>query len=65
MTLLSDLKLGVNCDIIKGVDIMDIIALMINIHPASLQKLSGEIMNSEERDIKRAALIREKLKNLY
>lgn len=61
MTLLSDVKMGVEMGIIKDVDAKDITNLMILIQPASLQKYFEGKMDLKERQIKRAELIREKL----
>ncbi|WP_105614540.1 protein arginine kinase [Vallitalea okinawensis] len=62
MSLLSDVKVGLELGVLKmdksGLDIYN---LMTRIQPANLQKLAGRELNSNERDIKRAILIREKL----
>ena len=61
MSLLSDVKLGVEMGIIKEVDAKNITNLMILIQPASIQKYYNRKMDLEERQMKRAELIREKL----
>ena len=38
--------------------------LFLTIHPAHLQKFAGKELNAEERDIFRAAMVRDRLKNL-
>ena len=59
--LLSELKLGIDLGMFTEYSDIDIITLMSNIQPASLQKISGKILSPGERDILRANLIREKL----
>ncbi len=61
MKLLSNVKLGAEIGFIEKVDMKEISNLMILTQPASLQKCFKEEMTKEERDIKRAQLIREKL----
>lgn len=60
--LLSAIRLGVELGIVKDVDEETVNELIILTQPAHLQKLEGKALNSDERDIKRANLIREKLK---
>jgi len=62
MKLLSDVRMGVEMNIINGLDMSTLNYLLINIQPASIQKLSKNEMSIKERDIKRAEFIREKLK---
>ena len=59
--LLSMVRLGLDLGIIKDVERGLINELFILIQPAHLQKLKGEKLSSQERDVKRAAIIREKL----
>ncbi len=59
--LLSMVRLGVDVGIVKDVDRMAINELFIMIQPAHLQKIEGKKLNSNERDARRAALIRQKL----
>lgn len=61
MTLLSDVRLGVDLGIIKKVNLRTLNELIILTRPSYLQKLAGKEMNPMERDVKRAAIIREKL----
>ncbi|HHT92063.1 MAG TPA: protein arginine kinase [Clostridiaceae bacterium] len=63
LRLLSELKLGIDLGMFAEYDTTDIIALMSNVQPASLQKISGKILSPGERDILRANIIREKLKS--
>lgn len=62
MKLLSDVKIGVDMGIIQGIDGNVINKLIINIQPANVQKFAGKELSNRERDIKRAELIRERLK---
>lgn len=60
--LLSDVRLGVDMGIIKGVDSNTLNEILLQIQSANLQKLEGRTLGADERDIKRAELIRSKLK---
>ena len=62
IALLSTIRLGVDLGIINVIDRKIVNELFILTQPAHLQKLEGKVLNPEERDIKRADLIREKLK---
>jgi protein arginine kinase len=62
ISLLSAIRLGVELGIVKDIDEEIVNELIIQTQPAHLQKLEGKELNSDERDIKRANLIREKLK---
>ena len=62
VTLLSAIRLGVDLGIVKNLDRRMVNELFILTQPAHLQKLEGKVLNVNERDIKRADLIREKLK---
>lgn len=59
--LLSLVRLGVDLNLIKKVDRALINELFIIIQPAHLQKIEKKKLNPNERDIKRAQIIREKL----
>ena len=61
MSLLSDVKMGIEMGIIKDIQSKEINKLMILIQPASLQKYFGTDLTAENRDIKRAELIRERI----
>ncbi|WP_132996392.1 protein arginine kinase [Sporanaerobacter acetigenes] len=61
MSLLSDVKMGIEMGIIKNIEPKEINKLMILIQPASLQKYFETDLTAEKRDIKRAELIREKI----
>ncbi len=59
--MLSDVRLGVSMGIIKDIGILTLNEILVLSQPATLQKVAGKQLNSDERDIKRAELIREKL----
>ncbi len=60
--LLSLLQLGVHLGLIPPqLTIQDLNALFLLVQPAHLQKLAGKSLNSAERDIRRADLMRERL----
>lgn len=61
--LLSMLRLGCDLGIIRDIDRRAINELFIITQPAHLQKIENKKLSSQERDVKRAAIIREKLKN--
>lgn len=61
MRLLSDVRLGLDLKIIKDVTIDTVNELMVITQPANLQKIYGCTLNPDERDVKRAELIRTKL----
>jgi protein arginine kinase len=61
LKLLSDVRLGVCMGIIKDVDIETLNKIMLLIQPANLQKASNRALSADERDIKRAEIIRSKL----
>jgi len=60
--LLSAIRLGVDLGIVKNLDRKMVNELLILTQPAHLQKLEGKPLTSNERDVKRAELLREKLK---
>jgi protein arginine kinase len=62
VTLLSAIRLGVDLGIIRNLDRKMVNELFILTQPAHLQKLEGKVLTSNERDVKRADIIREKLK---
>ncbi|MDF2962746.1 MAG: ATP:guanido phosphotransferase [Paenibacillus sp.] len=57
---LSDVRLGVDLGIIKNVPIEAMNELLVMTQPGFLQQYAGEKLTAEERDIRRAQLIREK-----
>ncbi|MDI3533738.1 MAG: protein arginine kinase [Thermosediminibacterales bacterium] len=62
MELLSDVRLGIDLNLIKNLDSRILNEMMILIRPAYLQKFFGQELNEYERDIKRASLLRDRLK---
>lgn len=66
MTLLSDMKLGIELGIIKTQDNkkINIYNLMAKIQPANLQIMHNRNLNVDERDIARAEYVREHLPRL-
>lgn len=62
LKLLSEYKLGVDMGMLDYHNQTEIISLMSNIQPASLQKITGKILTPEERDVERAVMIRKVLK---
>jgi protein arginine kinase len=59
--LLSMVRMGCDSGMIKDIDRSRINELFIITQPAHLQKLENKKLSSEERDVKRANLIRERL----
>lgn len=59
---LSDVRLGIDLGIIKGVSAGILKELMVMTQPAFLQKYYGQELAPAERDSRRAALIRERLR---
>jgi len=58
LDLLSGLRLGADLNLMPEMGRRDIDQLLIQIQPAHLQKAAGAALSPEERDIKRAQLIR-------
>lgn len=63
MKLLSDVRLGVNLNIIGNIPIGLLNEIMIETQTASIQKNSGRELTAGERDIIRAEMVRNKLDN--
>lgn len=59
--LLSELRLGIDVGLIKGIDPSIYNELLVVIQPGFLQKVMGRDMNPQERDVARATLVRERL----
>lgn len=60
---LSDVQLGIDLGLIEGLSKNFLNELMILTQPGILQTFAGAQLTPEERDIRRASLIREKLSN--
>lgn len=63
LKLISDVRLGIDLGIIKDISIDTLNDILLSIQPACLQKLLGRPMDSKERSIKRAEIIRAKIVN--
>ncbi|MFC4765980.1 protein arginine kinase [Effusibacillus consociatus] len=63
MQRLSDIKLGIDLHLIKGVSAGILKELMVMTRPAFLQKLTGKELAPGERDWRRASIIRERLRS--
>lgn len=61
MKLLSDIRLGVDLEVLKNIPISVLNEIMVDTNNASLQKHSSTELNAAERDIIRAEEIRTKL----
>ena len=59
---LSNVRMGVEMDIVKGMDIKILNSLLVATQPASLQKNLGVKLSERERDLKRGEIIKEILK---
>lgn len=62
LKLLSDVRLGVDMGIIVGINMTSLNEIMLVAQPAYIQRLAGTTLSPEERDVRRAELIRESLK---
>lgn len=62
LDLLSSVRLGVDLGLIKQIDRKMVNELFIATQPAHLQKMQGQALNPVMRDIRRAELIRAKLR---
>lgn len=58
---LSDLRLGIDLDMIKNVSSNVLNELMVMTQPGFLQQITGHSLTPEERDVRRASIIRERL----
>jgi protein arginine kinase len=63
MQRLSDVKLGIDLNLIKGVSAGILKELMVLTRPAFLQMLTGKELAPGERDWRRAAIVRERLRS--
>lgn len=64
LNLLSNVRLGVELGIINDVDTRTLNKLLVEIQPATLQKIFESKLSEKERDLNRAKLIKEKLENV-
>lgn len=61
--LLSTLRLGVELNMAGNVKVGHINEIMILTQPGHLQKMAGRVLSPDERDERRACLVRDKLKD--
>ena len=61
--LLSNVKLGTDLGIITEVDDLTVKKMMLYTKPANLQKFLGKILDANQRDIKRAEIIKQIIKS--
>ena len=62
MEHLSAVRLGIDLELIKGLEPKILQEVLINIQPGHLQKALGREMSPAERDVQRATLIRSRIK---
>lgn len=62
MGLLSDMKLGIDLGMLSGLDPSVFAELLILTRPAHLQKFIGTELAADDRDVRRADLVRERLR---
>lgn len=58
LKLLSDVRLGVDMKVIEGISAATLNEIMLFTQPAILQKYAGRTLSPDERDVRRAELIR-------
>lgn len=61
MSMLSQVRLGVDMGIIKGIDVVMLNELMVKCQPAHLQAYIGKEANAQELDVARADRVRKEL----
>lgn len=61
MHLLSSVRMGVNLELIDGLEIRDVNELFLQTQPAHLQKIRKATLESSERNVARATYLRQKL----
>lgn len=61
LNLLSAVRFGVGVGIVEEVDLRTLNEIMVVSRPANIQLFFGELLEEQERDIKRAEYIRQKL----
>jgi len=60
MLLLSSVRMGINLGLIDDLDIAQLNELFINTQPAHLQKIHGQTLGVDERNVLRATYLRKK-----
>jgi len=61
MHLLSSVRMGINLGLVDGIEIPTVNELFIHTQPAHLQKIRKSTLESAERNVARAAYLRERL----
>jgi protein arginine kinase len=61
MKLLSDVRLGVTLNLLPQVDLSTLNRLLILTRPGFIQRVAGQQLPPAERDVRRAAIVREEL----
>lgn len=61
MRRLSDLRLGIDLGLVSGISATILNELIVQTQPGFLQHISGRQLDTDERDVCRASLIRERL----
>jgi protein arginine kinase len=64
MNMLSFLRLGVDLELFPGTDRASVDELFLITQPAHLQKQVSDKLTADERDLMRADMVRERLKNV-
>ncbi|MGI6574282.1 MAG: protein arginine kinase [bacterium] len=64
INLISDLRLGLDLNLLPDLDYQVLNELLILCQPGFLQKVAGDQESIQKRDAKRAALLRERLKEI-
>lgn len=59
---LSDVRLGIDLELIQGTSANVLNELMVMTQPGFLQQYAGQKLNADERDYRRAEMIRERMK---
>ncbi len=59
MELLSYIRIGLSTGVLQGVAIEELIALMVNVQPATLMAKAGKQLDENQRDVLRATMARE------
>lgn len=63
LSLLSDLKMGIDIGLVNDIDAKAVNRLMVLSRPAYVEYIVGQNLSGDERDIARAELIRRNIKN--
>jgi protein arginine kinase len=63
MEKLSSLRMGINLGLVDNIEMSTVNELFMHTQPAHLQKIRGEELESSERNVVRAAYLRERLTN--